>query len=97
MKDIIGHSELSSICRSFMDNGGELNDGDEAKFKLADILTKHVSQSKILVLECPGAHIVTIDAMQVVKKILNLASVKTFKDLAEVFYQDVKVIAFDTY
>ena len=44
--------------------------------------------------------------MQVVQKILNLASVKTFKDLAEVFYQDVKelmewcrvvVIAFDTY
>ena len=85
MKDIIGHKELSSIRRSFMASGGELNQCDEAKSKLADILTNHVSQSKIPFLECPGADIVAIDAMQVVQKILNLASVKTFKDLADVF------------
>ena len=85
MKDIIGHKELSSIRRSFMDSGGELNQCDEAKSKLEDILTKHVSHSKIRLLECPGADIVAIGAMQVVQKILNLASVKTFKDLADVF------------
>ena len=42
MKDIIGHCELPSVCRSFMDIGGELNHGGEAKSKLVDILTKHV-------------------------------------------------------
>ena len=47
MKDIIGHCKLSSVCRSFMDSGGELNHGDEAKSKPVDILIKHVNQSKI--------------------------------------------------
>ena len=63
MKDIIGHCKLSSVCGSFMDSGGELNHGDEAKSKLVDILIKHVSQSKIPASECPSADIVAIDAI----------------------------------
>ena len=87
-----------------MDSGGELNHGDEAKSKLVDILAKHVGQSKILASECPSAYIVVIDANQMVQKMSNPASVKTFKDLANEFCQDVEklmgschvdVIAFD--
>ena len=36
--------------------------------KLVDVLTKHVSQSKISVSECPSVDIVTIGAMQMVQK-----------------------------
>ena len=68
IKGIIDHDELSLVCRCFMDNGGELNHGVEAKSRLVDLLTKHVSQSKIPASECPGADIVAIDAMQVVHK-----------------------------
>ena len=31
MKNIIGHYELSSVCRGFMDSEGELNHGGEPK------------------------------------------------------------------
>ena len=89
-----------------MDSGGELNHGDEAKSKLVDILTKHVSQSKILASERPSAYIVIIDAKQMVQKMSNPASVKTFKDSTNELCQDIEklmgscrvdVIAFDTY
>ena len=36
MKDIIGHYQLSSVCRSFMDSVGELNHDGEGKSKLVD-------------------------------------------------------------
>ena len=75
MKDIIGQYELS-----FMDNEGELNHDDEAKSKIVDILIKHVNQSKIPASECPGADIVAIGTMQIVQKMLNPASVKTFEN-----------------
>ena len=90
MKDTIGHHELSSVSRSFMDSGGELNRGGKTKSKLVDVLTKHVSQSKIPASECPGADIVAIDAMQLVHKISKPVSVKTFKALMDVFCQDVE-------
>ena len=80
MKDIIGQYELSSVCLSFMDNEGELNHDDEAKSKIVDILIKHVNQSKIPASECPGADIVAIGTMQIVQKMLNPASVKTFEN-----------------
>ena len=48
-----------------MDSGEELNHSDEAKSKLVDILTKYVSQSKILASERPSAYIVIIDAKQI--------------------------------
>ena len=85
MKDIIGHYELLSVCHSFMDSGGGLNHGGEAKSKLVDVLTKNVSHSKIPASECPGADIVAIDAMQVVQKMSKTASVKTFKYLGKCF------------
>ena len=83
IKEIIGHCRLSSVCRSFVNSGGELNHGDEVKSKLVHVLTKHVSQSKILASECLGADIVAIDAMQVIQKMSNLASVKIFKGLGD--------------
>ena len=83
MKEIIGHCRLSSVCRSFMNSGGELNHGDEVKSKLVDVLRKHVSQSKILASECLGADIVAIDAMQVIQKMSNPSSVKIFKGLGD--------------
>ena len=107
MKVIIGHYELSSVCYSFMDSGGELNHSAKAKFKLVDVLTKHVNRSKISASECPSADIVAIDAIQVVQKMSKPAPVKaTFKDLEDVFCQDgekfmgscrVVIITFDTY
>ena len=106
MKDIIGYCKLSSVCCIFMDSGAEVNLGSKAKSKLLDLLTNHVSQSKISVSEYPGGDIVAVDAMQVVQKISKPVSVKMFKYLAGVFCQDViklmgscrvVVIAFDSY
>ena len=107
MKVIIGHYELSSVSCSFMDSGGELNHSAKGKSKLVDVLTKHVTQSKISASECPSADIVAIDAIQVVQKMSKPAPVKaTFKDLEDVFCQDgekfmgscrVVIITFDTY
>ena len=105
MKNIIGHYKQLLVLRSVMDSGGKLNDGDEGKSKLLDISTKHISLLKIPASECPGADIVAIDAIQMVQKMSNSASEKTFKDLADVFCRDVEelmgscrvvVIAFDT-
>ena len=63
VKEVIGHCRLSSVCRSFMNSAGELNHGDEVKSKLVDVLTEHISQSKIL----PS------DTMQVIQKMSNPA------------------------
>ena len=85
-----------------MNSVGELNHGDEAKSKLTDILTKHVSHSKIPA----SGYIKTMEAIQVVKKMSNPPSMKTFKYLADMFCQDVEeligscrvvVIEFSTY
>ena len=89
MKDIIGYYKLSSVCRIFMDSGGEVNLGAKAKSNLLDLLINHVSQSKISVSVYPGEDIVAIDAMQVVQKISKPASVKIFKYLVSVFCRDV--------
>ena len=72
-----------------MDSGGQLNQDDEAKSKLVPILTKHVSQFEIPASEYPSPGIVAIDAVKVVQKISNPASVKTFKDLADVFFRGI--------
>ena len=56
-----------------MNSAGELNHGDEVKSKLVDVLTEHISQSKILPSECLGADIVAIDTMQVIQKMSNPA------------------------
>ena len=72
-----------------MDSGGQLNQDDEAKSKLVPILTKHVSQFEIPASDYPSPGIVAIDAVKVVQKISNPASVKTFKDLADVFFRGI--------
>ena len=72
-----------------MDSGGQLNQDDEAKSKLVRILTKHVSQFEIPASEYPSPGIVAIDAVKVVQKISNPASLKTFKDLAVVFFHGI--------
>ena len=85
-----------------MNSVGELNHSDEGKSKLIDILAKHVSHSKIPA----SAYIKTMEAIQVVKKMSNPPSMKTFKYLADMFCQDVEeligscrvvVIEFSTY
>ena len=105
MKDKICHYELSSVCRNFMDSWGVLNHSGKAKSKLVDVLAKHVNQSKAPASECPG-DILAIDTMQVVPKMSKPASMKTFKNMANMFCQDVEklmrscrvaVTAFDTY
>ena len=105
MKNIIDHYKQLLVLPSFMNSGGKLNDGDEGKSKLLDISTKHISQFKIPASECPGADIVAIDTIQMVQKMSNPASEKTFKDLTDVFCRDVEelmgscrvvVIVFDT-
>ena len=65
------------------------------------------ASQKFHFLKCPGADIVAIDTMQVVQKQISMpATVKTFKDLGDIFCQDIKklmgsccvgTIAFDTY
>ena len=98
MKDIIGHYELSSVCRSFMDSEGELNHGGGAKYKLVNVLAKHVSQPKTPASKCPGADIVSIDTIQVVQKMSKPALVKTFKDVEKLKGSCRAVVnAFDTY
>ena len=78
MKDIIGHYELLSVCRSFMVSGRELNHGIEAKSKLIDALTKHVRQSKIPASECPATNTMAADK-KVSRKCQNQCQWKPLK------------------